>query len=293
MPRRKIRLNYGNQKQFEVEIDSERLVAEPSAPQPNHRFKSELATALQRPIDFPSVEQAVIPGDRVTVALDRHTPGSATLVAGIWKALSPRGIDADHFTVIQPATRMASDLPDPRAELPEEIAGAGSLDPARPDSPGPLRLFGGHRHRRARLSGPGSCGRGFFDFGGADRLRSADGLSGHEQCVLSRSLVGRGHAADAGTRPSRAGTGRGPAAAGADRRNRLALGQPIHRPGDSGGGGGRFPSFGGGLRTGLYSGEKTADGAVAGRSRRAAGRRDCRHRPRSGPPRLGTPRGCG
>jgi nickel-dependent lactate racemase len=121
VPRRKIRLNYGNQKQFEVEIDSERLVAEPSAPQPNHRFKSELATALQRPIDFPSVEQAVIPGDRVTVALERHTPGSASLVAGIWKALSPRGIDADRFVVIQPATRMASDLPDPRAELPEEI----------------------------------------------------------------------------------------------------------------------------------------------------------------------------
>ncbi len=121
MPRRKVRLNYGNQKQFEVEIDSERLVAEPSAPQPNPRFKAELAMALQRPLDFPSVEQAVIPGDRITVALDRHTPGTASLVAGIWKALAPRGIDADRFVVIQPATRMASDLPDPRAELPEEI----------------------------------------------------------------------------------------------------------------------------------------------------------------------------
>jgi nickel-dependent lactate racemase len=121
VPRRQVRLNYGNGKQFEVEIDSERLVAEPSAPQPNPRFKSELATALQRPIDFPSVEQAVIPGDRVTVALDRHTPGAASLVAGIWKALAPRGIDADRFVVIQPATRMASELPDPRSELPEEI----------------------------------------------------------------------------------------------------------------------------------------------------------------------------
>ena len=147
MPRRKVRLNYGNQKQFEVEIDSERLVAEPSAPQPNPRFKSELATALQRPLDFPSVEQAVIPGDRITVALDRHTPGAASLVAGIWKALAPRGIDADRFVVIQPATRMPSELPDPRSELPEEIRGAGSLDAARPDSPGSLRVFGGHRHR--------------------------------------------------------------------------------------------------------------------------------------------------
>ena len=121
MPRRKVRLNYGNEKQFEVEIESERLVAEPSAPQPNPQFKAELAMALRRPLDFPSVEQAVIPGDRITVALDRHTPGRPAVVAGIWEVLAPRGIDAEQFVVIQPATRMASDLPDPRAELPEDI----------------------------------------------------------------------------------------------------------------------------------------------------------------------------
>ena len=39
--------------------------------------------------------QAVIPDDRVTVALDRHTPGAAALVAGIWEVLSPRGIEAE------------------------------------------------------------------------------------------------------------------------------------------------------------------------------------------------------
>jgi nickel-dependent lactate racemase len=63
----------------------------------------------------------VIPGDRVTLALDRHTPGAAGLVACIWQVLAPRGIDADKFTVIQPATRLESQLPDPRAELPEDV----------------------------------------------------------------------------------------------------------------------------------------------------------------------------
>src|SRR5262249_43966193 len=66
-------------------------------------------------------EQAVIPGDRVTLALDRHTPGAATLVAGIWEVLAPRGLDPEQFLVMQPATRMASELPDPRSELPDDV----------------------------------------------------------------------------------------------------------------------------------------------------------------------------
>ncbi len=118
---RHVRLKYGNDSQFEIEIDSDRLVATPSAPRPTRQLKTELLDALRRPIDFPSVEQAVIPGDRVTLALDRHTPGAATLVAGIWEVLAPRGLEPEKFVVIQPATRLASDLPDPRTELPEEI----------------------------------------------------------------------------------------------------------------------------------------------------------------------------
>lgn len=121
MPVRQLRLTYGNDRRFEAEIDSDRLVAAPVAPRPNRQFRTELLAALRRPIDFPSVEQAVIPGDRVTVALDRHTPGAATLVAGIWEVLAPRGLDPEQFLVVQPATRMTSELPDPRSELPDDV----------------------------------------------------------------------------------------------------------------------------------------------------------------------------
>lgn len=121
MPVRSVRLSYGIDSLFEAEIDSDRLVAAPVAPRPNPKFKAELLAALRRPMDFPSVEQAVIPGDRVTLALDRHTPGAATLVAGIWEVLAPRGPDPEQFTIVQPATRMVSDLPDPRAELPDDV----------------------------------------------------------------------------------------------------------------------------------------------------------------------------
>jgi nickel-dependent lactate racemase len=114
-------LPYGNDQRFECEIDSERLVGEHAAPRPNSLYKEELLAALRAPIEFPSVEQAVIPGDRVTLALDRYTPGAAGLVAGIWEVLSPRGIEPEKLTVIQPASRLESELPDPRAELPAGI----------------------------------------------------------------------------------------------------------------------------------------------------------------------------
>ncbi len=114
-------LPYGNDHRFECEIESERLVAEHAAPRPNSHYKKELLSALRAPIDYPSIDQAVIPGDHVTLALDRHTPGAAGVVAGAWEVLAPRGIEAEKFTVIQPATRLESQLPDPRAELPEEI----------------------------------------------------------------------------------------------------------------------------------------------------------------------------
>ena len=130
MSRRNVRLRYGSGDQFDYEIESERLVAAPTAPRPNSHFKDELKAALRHPVDFPSIEQAVIPEDRVTVALERHTPGSAGLVAGIWEALAPRGLEPDRFVVIHPATRMASDLPDPRSELPEEIRGTRQVGPA-------------------------------------------------------------------------------------------------------------------------------------------------------------------
>src|SRR5262249_36875606 len=90
-----------------------------------------------RPLDFPSIEQAVVPGDRVTVALDRHTPGGTALVAGIWSALAVRDPDPEQFVVIQPATRMASELPDPRALLPEGLRQSVTWkvhDPARSEA---------------------------------------------------------------------------------------------------------------------------------------------------------------
>jgi nickel-dependent lactate racemase len=137
VPSKHVVLSYGNDQRFECEIESDRLVAEHAAPRPNSQYKEELLAALRAPMEYPSIEQAVIPGDRITVALDRYTPGAAGVVAGIWEVLAPRGIEAEKFTVIQPASRLESQLPDPRAELPEDVRAQARWilhDPTRKDS---------------------------------------------------------------------------------------------------------------------------------------------------------------
>ncbi len=135
MPVRTVRLSYGNDSLFEAKSTATALSPSTRCTAAELSIQEQLLAALRRPLDFPSVEQAVIPGDRVTVALDRHTPGAAGIVAGIWEVLAPRGIEADKFTVIQPASRMESQIAgSPRRTSRLTSASQVPLDSARPVS---------------------------------------------------------------------------------------------------------------------------------------------------------------
>jgi len=116
-----VSLNYGRQGRFSCEMESTRILASRPAPQPNPQFADELAEALAQPLDFPPLEQALVPGDRVVLALDRNTPESAALVAATWQVLTKREIVPENVVIIQPAALIEANLPDPRRQLPEEI----------------------------------------------------------------------------------------------------------------------------------------------------------------------------
>jgi nickel-dependent lactate racemase len=116
-----ISLNYGSQGRFSYEIDPRRVVAHhPGAPACAD-LPARIRAALSKPLDFPSLVQVCIPGDKVVVALDRHTPGSAELIAGIWAMLDQRGIDPDAVQILQPAALDAVPLVDPRSLLPDSV----------------------------------------------------------------------------------------------------------------------------------------------------------------------------
>jgi len=132
-----VSLKYGGEGRLSLEIDSGRIVASPAAPAANPRFLDDFHEALEHPLDFPPLEQAVIPGDKVTLALDRFTPEGPALIAGAWNVLHRREVRPEDVVVLQPADRAGAPLPDPRGALPKKVREAMRWkvhDPAAPDA---------------------------------------------------------------------------------------------------------------------------------------------------------------
>ncbi len=116
-----VSLSYGPQGRISFEIDRRCIVAHHRGPQPCPEIAAKIHTALAKPLDFPSLVQVCVPGDRVVVALDRHTPCAADLVSEIWQMLEPRGVAADDIQVLQPAALDSVPLVDPRSRLPDGV----------------------------------------------------------------------------------------------------------------------------------------------------------------------------
>lgn len=114
-----ISLRYGRQGLFSFEIDPRRIIAEHRGPSPCADLAGKLHSALKTPLDFPSLVQVCVPGDKVVVALERHTPGSPELVAGVWEMLDARGVSAEDVLILQPVALDGLKLADPRSLLPE------------------------------------------------------------------------------------------------------------------------------------------------------------------------------
>src|SRR5215471_16508448 len=98
-----ISLTYGRHGHFSWDIDQKRLVAHHAGPVQCADFSKRVRSALNTPLDFPSLVQVCIPGDHVVLALDRHTPCAPELIAEIWAMLEARGVDAKSAQILQPA----------------------------------------------------------------------------------------------------------------------------------------------------------------------------------------------
>src|SRR4051812_37507564 len=56
--------------------------------------------ALAVPIEYPPLSAGIVPGDRVTIALDETTPRAAEVVRGAIKSFELAGVEADAITVV-------------------------------------------------------------------------------------------------------------------------------------------------------------------------------------------------
>ena len=114
-------LNYGQQGRYECVVPQERLVAFYPAPEPLADLPATLRQSLEVPLEFPPLSRAVVPGDHVVLALDRHTPQAATLIAAVYDVLAAQGVSPADILILQPTALAGPKVTDPRTSLPEAV----------------------------------------------------------------------------------------------------------------------------------------------------------------------------
>lgn len=95
-------LKYGASSTLELDVPDAALIARPDE---TDKVIEDPAAAVRKaladPVNFPPLSQAVVPGDRVVLALDPEVPQAGEIVAGAVAALVDAGVDPDHITVLQ------------------------------------------------------------------------------------------------------------------------------------------------------------------------------------------------
>lgn len=83
-------------------------------------LESAVSQALQAPLDFPPVEQAIVPGDRVVLAVDPSVPRMVEVVQQILNYLQRSGFPSEQFTVVV-AGHLESDAAALAKLLPDDV----------------------------------------------------------------------------------------------------------------------------------------------------------------------------
>ncbi len=87
---------------LEIEVPEDRLIARWHGPAGSAPSESGhlVRDALENPRDFPPLRQAVVPGDRVVIALDADIPLARLVLEAIVRVLQEAGVDASTTTVV-------------------------------------------------------------------------------------------------------------------------------------------------------------------------------------------------
>lgn len=71
---------------------------------------SAVREAIAHPLDFPSLDNATVPGDRVAVVMDPVTPSPGSVMLGAIAALCDAGVEPDHVVVVSALASQADCL---------------------------------------------------------------------------------------------------------------------------------------------------------------------------------------
>ena len=136
-------LRYGADASLRLELAGDTPVTVCDAPhgEPLAHVADAVDRALAEPLAFPSLAQAVVPGDKVVLALAEAVPQAATIVARTVDRLLGAGVAAGDITLLSTLVDVAG-RPDPLAELPNEVRAAIECQTHDPSSRGSLAYLG-------------------------------------------------------------------------------------------------------------------------------------------------------
>ncbi|TWU28571.1 lactate racemase domain-containing protein [Bythopirellula polymerisocia] len=86
------------------------LSAHPCNPLSEKELLDHLMHAFDEPLDYPSLSNATVPGDRVAIAVQQGIPCVKQILAGTLAALSHAGIDEENITVLVTSQHLRSEL---------------------------------------------------------------------------------------------------------------------------------------------------------------------------------------
>ena len=116
-----ISLDYGSTDRWECDLPSGRMLFSHLGPEPLSDPSLAVKEGIRQPIEFPSLELAMVSDDRVVIVLDRGVPSAAEIIAGVWSAFVLAGVDPDHVLILQPASVNEERIDDPRRLLGADV----------------------------------------------------------------------------------------------------------------------------------------------------------------------------
>ncbi|HTN04532.1 MAG TPA: hypothetical protein VL132_21765, partial [Planctomycetaceae bacterium] len=99
-----LRIEYGTTGQLTWETGADADVQWKPGPAALARPIDAVREALAAPLEYPALTAALVPGDRVVMALDPGLPGLADVLTGIWGVLAEAGIRPEDLLLLQPAS---------------------------------------------------------------------------------------------------------------------------------------------------------------------------------------------
>lgn len=97
---RNIEVAYGDRDTIELEVERESVIHHFELP-PEIRVPAiDVKRALDEPLDFPPVSQAIVPGDKITIAVDGNVPLIGPILDGLWSQFEKREITPPDVTIV-------------------------------------------------------------------------------------------------------------------------------------------------------------------------------------------------